>query len=285
MILIADSGSTKTTWMEVETGNKMVTEGLNPHFTTDEQLLAACTAVRHNFHISSFNLRVFFYGAGCGNETQRQRAARLLMHAFGTEEVTVETDMMGACRAVSGDKASLVGILGTGSNACYYDGSRIAYRATSTGYILGDHGSANHIGRLFLQEYLTGMVAPDVAERFRKEYNLSDEAIIDAVYHSPQPNRFLASVAPFVVSLGRRKHYSQMLRKSFDDWIYYQILPFLGKANTHTLNLVGSYAKAMESMIRRFAEETPLEIGTVVADPINGLREYHKEHNLKPHTT
>ena len=118
MILIADSGSTKTTWMEVESGNKVVTEGLNPHFTTDEQFLAACATVRQHFSIFNSQFSITFYGAGCGNATQCKRVKMLLQKAFETENVEVETDMLGACRATAGNRPALVGILGTGSNAC-----------------------------------------------------------------------------------------------------------------------------------------------------------------------
>ena len=155
MILIADSGSTKTTWMEVISGNKIVTEGLNPHFTTDERLLSVCDFVRQQFSNINSPDSIHFYGAGCGNNTQRNRVKKLLSAGFNTENVEVETDMLGACRAVSTGRESLVAILGTGSNACFFDGYKIKYQPTSTGYILGDKGSANHVGRLLLDEYLT----------------------------------------------------------------------------------------------------------------------------------
>ena len=282
MTIVADSGSTKTTWMVVETGNMIVTEGLNPHFTTDGQYRKRCREVVKALGASE---QLFFYGAGCGNAEQRQRVEGLLSQAFGTTQVAVATDMLGACRAVSGDSESLVGILGTGSNACYYDGDKIVSSATSTGYILGDHGSANHAGRIFLQEYLTGLLPKETAEQFRAEYNLDDKEIMEAVYHSEHPNRFLASVAPFVVKHGRDKHFDHILRTNFEQWIYFQILPYINEVKCPTLNLVGGFAKAIEKKIRRYAETTPFEIGMVVADPIKGLRRYHREHNLNIHTT
>ena len=78
MTLVADSGSTKTTWMEVESGNMIVTDGLNPHFTSEEQFIAACDAVRRNFQLPAFNFPLFFYGAGCGLPAQRQKVAEWL---------------------------------------------------------------------------------------------------------------------------------------------------------------------------------------------------------------
>ena len=202
MILVADSGSTKTTWMEVESGNKVVTEGLNPHFTTDEQYLAACNTVRQQFSIFNYQFSIYFYGAGCGNASQRERVERLLSAAFCTGDIHVETDMLGACRAVSGERPSLVAILGTGSNACFYNGQAIECQPTSTGYILGDHGSANHVGRILLNDYLTHRMPQDVRDMFFDTYRLTDAQLIDAVYHQSTPNRFLASLAPFITFLG-----------------------------------------------------------------------------------
>lgn len=277
MTIVADSGSTKTTWIDVTSGNKIVTEGLNPHFTSDEQFLAACDEVRkHIFHSPLSTLH--FYGAGCGNDGQRQRVVKLLSEGLACEHVVVETDMLGACRAVCGDRPGLVGILGTGSNACYYDGQKIVYQAPSTGYILGDHGSANYVGRKLLQYYLSGMLPDDVAACFHEEYPLTYGEFIDAVYHKPNANRFLASLAPFALKHGRYSCINTILEDGFEDWIFYQILEIMIKSECHDLCIVGGFAKAMEKRIRRYAKNTPLTIVKIIADPIDGLRKYHKTH-------
>ena len=85
MIWVADSGSTTTTWAEVETSNKVVTEGLNPLFSDDEQILAACRKVRKSINEtitadSNINpdITLYFYGAGCGNKPQRNRMTQML---------------------------------------------------------------------------------------------------------------------------------------------------------------------------------------------------------------
>lgn len=271
MTIIADSGSTKTTWMVVETGNKSVTEGLNPHFTDDETYQKTCCEVAKTLGTPQ---QVFFYGAGCGNTAQSKRVTRLLKECFGTADVHVETDMLGACRAVSDGQASIVGILGTGSNACYFDGEKIIYQSPSTGYILGDYGSANHVGRVLLNEYLSGQMP--LAEAFHEEYPMSHEEFIDAVYHQPNANRFLASLAPFAVRHGRNRHIDIILQGSFMEWIYFQVMLPSIRYNNSNLNIVGGFAKALERKIRRYIEETPYTIGKIVADPIEGLRKYHR---------
>lgn len=278
MILVADSGSTKTSWAVTDTENKIVTEGLNPHFTSDETFMAVCQKVRQ--HFSTFNLQpsIFFYGAGCGNPTQHKRAEHLLSKAFDTEKITVETDMLGACRAASGHEASLVGILGTGSNACYYDGTCIKCQPTSTGYILGDKGSANHVGRILLNDYLTHRMPAKTRRLFHDKFQQSDTKLMDAVYHMANANRFLASLAPFAVEHQNDDDYcGEVIWSALHDWYFdpLQTLRQRARYPEGTLNIVGGFAKAIEPTLRRYFKDSGLTVGNIIADPMKGLLAYH----------
>ena len=262
--------------MEVESGNKVVTEGLNPHFTTDEQFLAAGSAVRQHFNIQHSTFNIHFYGAGCGSDDQRVRVATLLSKAFGTSDVHVETDMLGACRAVCGNKTGLVGILGTGSNACYYDGNTICYQPVSTGYILGDHGSANHVGRKLLQDYLTGRMPDNLSALFHEAYPQTKDEFIDAVYRQPHANRFLASLAPFALRHARYTYCFFTVVDSLKDWYSYQLFDIIMKTECHEINIVGGFGAAIKSPMARFEEDCDIVVKKKMADPIVGLREYHR---------
>ena len=278
MILIADSGSTKTTWMELESGNKVVTEGLNPYFTTDETFLAACNVVLQHFNIQNLTLNIFFYGAGCGLPAQRERVATLLTKAFGTSDVRVETDMLGACRAVCGRDKGLVGILGTGSNACYYDGEKITLQAVSTGYILGDHGSANHVGRMLLQDYLPGKMPTEMMDLFREAYPMSREQFLEAVYHQPNANRFLASLAKFAVEHQDNAYCgTAIIYESLCQWNDYQLDDIRWESDCNRLSLVGGYAARLMAPLLQFVKDHELNLCSVIADPIDGLKKYHTE--------
>ena len=276
MILVADSGSTKTTWSAVETGTKVVTEGMNPLFVTDEQVHTICQSVRNHLSVSK-DATIFFYGAGCGNVLQQSRMHKLLEKEYGTSRVKVETDMLGACRAVSGNKASLVGILGTGSNACYYDGEKIAAKSVSLGYILGDEGSANYMGRMLLKDYLTGKMPVDIATLFHETYPYSYEEWIDRIYNKPNANRFLASLARFATD-----HIDLMERENniwyvVDQWHSAQLGDLIMQTHCCHVDIVGGFAKAIESGLRETLTSYGLEVGTVLADPIDGLIDFHKK--------
>ncbi|MCR4811172.1 MAG: hypothetical protein K5867_01035 [Bacteroidales bacterium] len=273
MTLVADSGSTKTTWMETVTGNKTVTQGLNPHFTTDDQYEEVCHSVLASFGKPD---EIYFYGAGCGDERQRARVGHQLQNAFRTERISVETDMLGCCRAVSQQGAALVGILGTGSNACYYDGIRITRQAVSTGYILGDEGSANHVGRKLLNGYLTHHMPEALRTLFHDTYPLTDSEMIDAVYHRSHPNRFLASLAPFAVQHPESDYCRQQITQTLEEWIIQMVMPLKSAAGDDTeIHVVGGYAHAVEPLLRTLLESHGLQAGKIEADPIEGLRNYH----------
>lgn len=311
MIIIADSGSTKTTWMEVEAGNMIVTEGLNPHFTSDEQFLKACKAVNLLCRPKESMLSIYFYGAGCGNPTQNERVVKLLNLGFCTSDIHVGTDMLGACLAVSGNRKSIVAILGTGSNTCYFDGEEIVWQPTSTGYILGDNGSANHVGRILLNDYLTQRMPDETRMLFHNRFQMTNDQFIDAVYHRPNPNRFLASLAPFAVENGNIEHYtiaenrvnkyqdkeenrvnksqkkeenlvseycSNVILTALNDWYQGPIETILKHTNYKRgeINIVGGFAKAIEKEIQAFFKDKELSVNKIIANPIEGMREYHR---------
>ena len=283
MILIADSGSTKTTWAVVGTEDKVVTEGLNPHFTTDATLLNACSTVRQQLllnYLTTDYLTIYFYGSGCGDALQRERVLRLLQQGFGTEDVHVETDMLGACRATWGRHNGLVGILGTGSNACYYDGERIVYQAPSLGYILGDHGSANHVGRLLLLDHLTGKMPDELSGMFQERYPRTHEEWIEALYHRANPNRMLAALAPFAVDHLDDDYCRNTIYYALDDWYSYQLADMVLQSDCRRLCVVGGFAAAIAGVLDDYCDDNGITLGTVVANPMEGLLNYHAQYNI-----
>lgn len=273
MTLVADSGSTKTTWADIESGSKVVTEGLNPHFSTNEQVLSACKTVKELLPVT--NPVVYFYGAGCGSANQRTRMHQLLCQGLDATQVFVETDMLGACRAVSGNKASLVGILGTGSNSCYYDGICISQTYPSLGYILGDEGSANHIGRILLTEYLNGALTEETTALFHDSYPYKYEDWIDNIYHKPNANRFLASLAIFAVEHLDKPECKRIVSDALDKWYNIQLQRLIDTTRCRHLSVIGGLAKAIEPFLRQHLSEKGLDIGIVSAEPIDGLVQYH----------
>ena len=254
MILIADSGSTKTHWCSVGGGvvRELVTQGLNPRLTDDDTLL---TVFRHAREQLGSPDALFFYGAGCGSQEMQQRMASQLSVVFAKATCHCEGDLLGACRALCGDTAGMVGILGTGSNLCYYDGSVIARQRTSTGYILGDEGSGNHIG---------------------DSYGMTHSQLLDRLYSQPYPNRFLASLTPFAAQHQDDPYITALLHDCFGS--FFNQLDYFDAHRNMPLHLVGGIVRTFLPAIRQAAENHRVTLGTLLPDPMQGLVQYHSAH-------
>ena len=275
MTIVADSGSTKTAWACVESGRTALTEGLNPHFTDDDAFMAACGKARHELAASGQQCSVVFYGAGCGSAQARERVARLIASAFRTSHTVVATDMLAACLATSDGRRSLVGILGTGSNACLFDGSAIERQSVSTGFILGDKGSANHVGRVLTDAYLSGNMPDHVMHLFHDLCPMSKDELMEAVYLKPRANRFLASLAPVAVSNLDDDYCRNVVERCLSGWRVDVLLPLSKGAGTVVVNAVGGLAKAAEGLLGEVLAEAGLRLGSVVASPMAGLLRHH----------
>ena len=202
MILIADSGSTKTDWCLVEHGEllqQIFTKGTNPFFQTEEEISnEIATALLPQLKTSVLDA-VYFYGAGCAFPDKIETVRRaILRHLEVKGEVEVSTDMLAAARGLCGHQAGIACIMGTGSNSCYYDGEKIVQNVSPLGFILGDEGSGACLGKLLVGDLLKNQLGAELKEEFLSQYNLTPADIIDRVYRKPFPNRFLASLSPFL---------------------------------------------------------------------------------------
>jgi glucosamine kinase len=143
MILIADSGSTKTDWRlvnETKQVQSFQTIGFNPYYISEQPMLdelAKSTLVEIKDNVT----QVFFYGAGCSSVAKSGEIKQTLGKFFNRAIVEVNHDLLAAARALCGNQAGLVAILGTGSNTCFFDGTTIVKNVSSLGFFLGDEGS------------------------------------------------------------------------------------------------------------------------------------------------
>ncbi len=272
MIIIADSGSTKTHWCRVGDGTmqEFTTPGLNPRLIEGEEMLTVFQHVRKVLGIPD---SLFFYGAGCGTTEPRQRVAARLSIVFKRTKCHCESDLLGACRALCGTSEGMVGILGTGSNLCYYDGSTVARRRVSTGFILGDEGSGNHIGRRLLKDYLEERMPQHISTMFHDDYHLTDEQFLDCLYSQPFPNRFLATLATFAAQHQDDAYVAALLDDCFN--AYFEQLDYFGSRRLLPLSLAGGIVNSFLPAIRRAAERHAVTLGTLMPDPMEGLVRYH----------
>ena len=290
MILLADSGSTKVHWCLVTASGQcsdVFTDGINPLFqTSDAMRNSICNQllpqISHLLWAGTLT-HVFFYGAGCTPE-KKGYVQKALEQVFKKAEVHVASDMLGAARGLLGHEAGVACILGTGSGSCYYNGTEIEWAVPSLGYILGDEGSAAVLGKRLVGDLLKNQLGEDLKEAFFKEYQTSMAEIIEKVYRQPFPNRFLAKLSRFCADHIEDQrihdlvydHFVQFIRRNLVQYFEPSAVSHQHSGKPSAAGFVGSIAYYYKPILEEAMRAEGLPMGTVLQDPIEGLKEYHK---------
>lgn len=279
MILIADSGSTKCHWAICGSGSSPVhlaTDGLNPFACSDEKI---STTLDQQVmpHVAAHEIEaVYFYGAGCIFEGA-ERIGRALQERFPQARTEVESDMLGAARALCGHSGGIACILGTGSNSCLYDGERITANVPPLGYVLGDEGSGAHIGRLLVADILKGLMSERLRTALFEECATSYAEIIDRVYRQPQANRYLAGFAEFAARHIDDAAVAACVDRAFDAFIERNVMQYA--TDGRTVGFVGSTAYFFRERLLLSLGRHSLLPGRIMRSPIDALIAYHG-HNI-----
>ena len=276
MKLIADSGSTKTTWCIIN-GNydieKCVTAGINPFLQSEEGIAAT---LKNEFSLNKGPFKeIYFYGAGCANPEKSDKVRRPLRSFFGEAGIFVESDLMAAARSLCGRNPGIAAILGTGSNSCYYDGTEIKKHVSPLGYILGDEGSGTVLGRKLISDVLKNQLPADICTKFFDTYKLTSADILDKVYRQPFPNRFMAQFTHFIAGNITHTSIRNLVKQSFTEFFTRNIMQF-PEAATLPVNVTGSIGWYFKDILYEAASDTGFSTGIITQDPMEGLLDYHK---------
>lgn len=283
--LIVDSGSTKTSWCfaflpdtkSADGARTVTTEGLNPAVMSaeevEEKIAKALNHCLQSLSISAADVEnVFFYGAGCISG-RAGVVSESIQSILVDARIYVADDLLGAARALCGHKAGIACILGTGSNSCLYDGKNIVAHTPALGYVLGDEGSGAVLGRKFLNAVLKQTLPENIRKRFLQESGLDMAEVINRVYRSPAPNRFLASMSKYIHGYLDEKEVRDIVIDNFEDFIRNNILAYGDEFRT--INVVGSIAYHYKEQLIEAASRNGFQIGKIIKSPIEGLIEYH----------
>ena len=280
MILIADSGSTKTDWCVVENGESILrfkTRGTNPFFQTEEEIgkeieVGLLPSLK-GFEPSA----IYFYGAGCAFP-EKNDMIRRAVNRYLSVPVEVGSDLLAAARALCGDQPGIACIMGTGSNSCYYDGREIVKNVSPLGFILGDEGSGAVLGKLLIGDVLKDQLPPALKDQFLTQYELTPALIMDKVYRQPFPNRFLAGFSPFI-----REHLDEpaiweLVTRSFLAFFTRNVKQY--DYFEQPVHLVGSVAWYYQDVLKEMAFDLGIRLGMVARSPMEGLIAYHGQSTL-----
>ncbi|MCP4520665.1 MAG: N-acetylglucosamine kinase [Cytophagales bacterium] len=277
MILIADSGSSKTAWRFIAGDGEITaiqTDGINPfHQTPDEIDMIVKDPKLVNIAAKVYD--VFFYGAGCNYDDKKKVVSDSLKKIFVFADITVDHDLLAAARGVCGHERGIACILGTGSNSCLYDGENIEQNSPSLGYILGDEGSGTYMGKKLLRDYLYSSLPQTLYNKFVDKYGLHIDTILDSVYRSYLPNKFLASFSEFIYENIRHPYMYGLVYESFYDFLDRHVCQYEGYKDVPT-HFVGSIAFYYQDILQKVADDLELQLGNIIETPAEGLITYHE---------
>lgn len=279
MIVIADGGSTKTNWCLInEAGRKIYfnTEGYNPYFS-DSDYIENSLKTSLPEHIEADKLtEVYYYGAGCSTDANRQIVADAMQRIFVNARVYVGHDLLASCRALLGDSSGFAAILGTGTNTCLYDGKDISLNIDSLGYFLGDEGSGCYIGKHILADYMKGFMPKKLSRVFFETYHLTNEDIFDHIYNKPLPNRFCASFSKFIYdNKSDFGDYADAVVNNAFTAFFENLVIHYPDYKSYQLNCVGSVGYSFRDVLSLVANRYEMGLGKIIRSPIDDLVNYH----------
>ena len=278
MILIADSGSSKTDWRVIHKDGKISQYrgvGFNPYYQTSEEM---ATQMRHEFliNLESEIQEIYYYGAGCSVDSRKEEVANALRTIFPKATINVDHDLAAAAKATCGHQAGIACILGTGSNSCNYDGNDIIDTRPAPGFILGDQGGGGYVGRKFLMDFINEEMPIPIKEELEEKLKLTPTSIQEHVYRQPFPNRYMASFCRFITEHKSDPYCYMLYYNSFQEFFKVHVMKYKNYRDKQ-VNFVGSIAYYNSDILRKAALDSQITTNLIIESPISGLTLYHQE--------
>lgn len=277
MKIIAECGATKSDWRLIDGGKEIkqvLLSGINVSAMSmdavkavvDGAMMQLCAA---GDAVASIHL----YVAGVVTDEIHQQLNDILVAHCPSAPVEIQTDLVAAARAACGHAPGIAAIIGTGSNSCQFDGEKIVKRVAAGGFILGDEGSAAALGRLFLSDFIKGLVPAEVADDFSSHYPSDYATIVEKVYCSQSPSAYLGSLAPFIMEHYAHPYIKELVDGNFRSFIRRSLKQY--DTEGCPVGVVGGFAYALKDVFSRIASEEDVRITRFVKAPIEGLLDYH----------
>lgn len=278
MILIADSGSTKTDWRLIDANGvheQIFTAGINPQYLESNQIYSIFEQELLPALKEKNPTVIYYYGAGCSSPDRNLRVEQALLKAFPNSEAHVDHDLLAAARALCGDQPGVACILGTGSNSCLYDGEKVVDNVPSLGFLMGDEGSGAYLGKMLIRAYLYRELPEELAQSLKNRYNLTKDGILDAVYYTEMPSTYLATFAKFMHEKRKDPVIHAMIYENFNEFFERHVCKYKGFTEV-PINFVGSVAFHFSDTLQQVAKKYGAHIGNIIQSPSEGLIKYHQ---------
>jgi N-acetylglucosamine kinase-like BadF-type ATPase len=276
MILIADSGSTKTSWtlLSAEEKTSYETSGFNPYYMGAEEIERILSEELIELRGKTDVKEVFYYGSGCSTDKNCAIVSQAIKNHCPRAHIEVNHDLLAAARSLLGHSEGIACILGTGANSCAYNGKEITHNVPSLGYMFGDEGSGAYIGKNFLEAYLKGKLASEINDAFKKEYNYELSDILGRVYGEKNPSAFMASFTRFLAKHEHHDDVREILYQAFIDFFRESVSKY-ERYKLIPVSFVGSVAYHFKHILNEAAWEMGISVGRIEQAPMDGLIRYH----------
>src|SRR5690349_5323754 len=278
MILIADSGGSKTDWRLIDNSgavNQANAPGFNPYYQPIDDLKKSVQELLLPKINEEVN-KIFFYGAGVSSVKNQLTIKSAFLEFFPGAHIEIGWDLLAAARALCGHEPGIACIMGTGSNSCLYDGENIIDNVANLGWILADEGSGANIGRKFLVDYLREVMPEHLRSQFRERYPLSREEFLEKVYQQERPSAFLASFTKFIFQHLKEPYCYQLIYNSFAEFYENNVMKYENYKNLK-VHFTGSIAFYFSDVLRQVANDKGITVKNILEGPIAGLTLYHKK--------
>ncbi len=280
MLLVADSGATKTAWILIDQNgypHESSTMGFSPFFHSEQDILIALGSSAALSEWATKVNHIRYFGAGCSSPDRNAKIHNALSAFFvQTPDIVVEHDLLGSVWATCGNDSGMSCILGTGSNACYYDGTQIHEAVPSLDYILGDEGSGAYFGKHLVANFLYKRLPDDLQAAFATEYQLDKEQALNRVYRQPHPKVWLASFTKFLKMYETHPYIHAVLLSGLGEFLDTRVVIFPNHRDTIT-HFVGSIAYHFQTALKEACAERQITIGKIIKEPIYELTEFVKK--------
>ncbi len=277
MKIIADSGSTKTSWRIINNDGKIIsteTSGINPFFRSSDDIERE---LRENLLPYTKNVEeIHFYGAGIINSEKAAIVVRALKQMYGEIPVNAYSDVVGAARSLSGNQAGIVCIIGTGSNACYYDGTNVVDAIPPLGFILGDEGSGAVMGKNLVGDYFKKVMPLKLRNKLQDRFDIVKEDVLERVYKQEKPNQYLAGFAVFLSENLEEKYCKDFIYRNLKSFVIRNVIK-LNESYRLPVHFVGTVAYVFQDLLKNILKEEGLTVGNIIKEPVDELVKYHQE--------
>lgn len=276
--LIADAGSTKVDWALIDSRGKvaarLTSDGINALLASPKEMEETFGSIYSTLSSAPRPEEIHYYGAGCATPSICAKTRDALSNIWKEAEVNVSSDLLGAARALFGHEKGIACILGTGSNSCLYTGEEISSNVPSLGYILGDEGSGAALGKRLVSDAFKGILPEEVRDNFLAWSKLTLDDILEKVYQGKTPNKFLASLVPFIKENIWNTYLYTLVLQEITTFFKRNVALYVG-SHPYPVGFIGSVAANFENILREAASSQGYSVGKIMTSPMEGLVSYH----------